>query len=159
MNIRVGTAIFVIYMGVVAAIVLGGPVLQFVDFYSMVFVVGVTAGGALLSFPMSVIRGAFGDWVGGSRNRFKPIQSSPALSAEQAQQADHVFRHIGRIAVASGLLGTVVGLVQMLQNMEDPSAIGPAMSVALLTLFYGLLLGGILFRSMATDCLARGGLT
>lgn len=36
-----------------------------------------------------------------------------------------------------GMIGTLIGLVQMLQNMSDPSSIGPAMAVALLTTFYG----------------------
>lgn len=38
---------------------------------------------------------------------------------------------------AFGMIGTLIGLVQMLQNLSDPSAIGPAMAVALLTTFYG----------------------
>jgi chemotaxis protein MotA len=38
----------------------------------------------------------------------------------------------------AGAIGTVIGLVQMLQNLSDPSAIGPAMAVSLLTMFYGM---------------------
>ena len=41
---------------------------------------------------------------------------------------------------AWGMLGTLVGLVLLLQNLDDPSAIGPAMAVALITTFYGSLL-------------------
>ncbi len=41
------------------------------------------------------------------------------------------------IAPAMGMIGTLIGLVAMLLNMSDPSAIGPAMSVALITTFYG----------------------
>jgi chemotaxis protein MotA len=48
-------------------------------------------------------------------------------------------------APALGLIGTLIGLVQMLQNMSDPSTIGPAMAVALLTTFYGALLANLLF--------------
>ena len=39
-----------------------------------------------------------------------------------------------------GMIGTLIGLVQMLQSLSDPSAIGPAMAVALLTTFYGAVL-------------------
>ncbi|MDQ6956175.1 MAG: MotA/TolQ/ExbB proton channel family protein, partial [Mariprofundaceae bacterium] len=46
-------------------------------------------------------------------------------------------------------IGTLVGLVLMLSNMEDPSSIGPSMSVALLTTFYGALLANILFLPWA----------
>ncbi|MGL4722444.1 MAG: motility protein A [Desulfovibrionaceae bacterium] len=48
-------------------------------------------------------------------------------------------------APAMGMVGTVIGLVQMLQNMSDPSNIGPAMAVALLTTFYGALLANLIF--------------
>jgi chemotaxis protein MotA len=55
----------------------------------------------------------------------------------------------GTTAPAMGLVGTLIGLVQMLQNMADPSAIGPAMAVALLTTFYGALLANIIFNPLA----------
>jgi len=47
------------------------------------------------------------------------------------------------------MIGTLVGLVLMLQNMSDPSSIGPSMSIALLTTFYGALMANILFLPMA----------
>jgi chemotaxis protein MotA len=43
-------------------------------------------------------------------------------------------------APAFGMIGTSVGLVQMLQNLDDPAAIGPAMAIALITTFYGAVL-------------------
>lgn len=48
-------------------------------------------------------------------------------------------------APALGLIGTVIGLVQMLGNMSDPSNIGPAMAVALITTFYGAILANLVF--------------
>ena len=51
-------------------------------------------------------------------------------------------------APALGLIGTVIGLVQMLQNMSDPSAIGPSMAVALITTFYGAVLANLVFLPM-----------
>jgi chemotaxis protein MotA len=51
-------------------------------------------------------------------------------------------------APALGMIGTVIGLVQMLQNMGDPSAIGPAMAVALITTFYGAILANLVFLPM-----------
>ena len=56
---------------------------------------------------------------------------------------------MGAIAPAMGMVGTLIGLVQMLQNMSDPAAIGPAMAVALLTTFYGAVLANVLFIPMA----------
>jgi len=50
---------------------------------------------------------------------------------------------IGADGPAFGMIGTLIGLVQMLQNLSDPSAIGPAMAVALLTTFYGSVLANV----------------
>ncbi len=52
-----------------------------------------------------------------------------------------VFGNIGGSAGAMGMIGTLVGLVAMLANLSDPSAVGPAMAVALLTTLYGALIG------------------
>ncbi|PIE56942.1 MAG: motility protein A [Desulfobulbus propionicus] len=69
-------------------------------------------------------------------------------------QARHVagaeiFLSLGAISPAMGMVGTLIGLVQMLQNMNNPASIGPAMAVALLTTFYGAVLANILFNPMA----------
>ena len=48
------------------------------------------------------------------------------------------------------MIGTVIGLIQMLQTMNDPSSIGPSMAVALVTTFYGALLANVLFLPMVT---------
>ena len=58
-------------------------------------------------------------------------------SLERYEAAEKVFRGIAQTAPGLGMLGTLVGLVQMLNNMGDPSSVGPAMAVALLTTFYG----------------------
>ncbi len=60
-----------------------------------------------------------------------------------------VLRRAGEVAPAMGLIGTLVGLVQMLGNLEDPASIGPAMAVALLTTFYGAVLANMVFLPLA----------
>jgi chemotaxis protein MotA len=50
---------------------------------------------------------------------------------------------------AMGMIGTLIGLVQMLQTMDDPGAIGPAMAVALLTTFYGAVAANLVCLPMA----------
>jgi len=64
------------------------------------------------------------------------IRSRHQLGAE-------IFTTMGAFAPALGMIGTLIGLVQMLQSMDDPSTIGPAMAVALLTTFYGSVLANI----------------
>jgi chemotaxis protein MotA len=54
-----------------------------------------------------------------------------------------VFEYMGGASPALGMIGTLIGLVQMLQNMSDSSAIGPAMAVALLTTFYGSVIANV----------------
>lgn len=70
------------------------------------------------------------------------IQDRHKLGAE-------IFTTLGTFAPALGMIGTLIGLVQMLQTMEDPSSIGPAMAVALLTTFYGSLIANILCLPIA----------
>ena len=53
------------------------------------------------------------------------------------------FKAVGDVGPAMGMIGTLVGLVQMLSNMEDPKSIGPAMAVALLTTLYGAMLANM----------------
>jgi len=51
-----------------------------------------------------------------------------------------MFKSIAEAAPAMGMIGTLIGLVQMLSNMDDPKSIGPAMAVALLTTLYGAII-------------------
>ena len=65
-----------------------------------------------------------------------------------------VFTAVGGVAGAMGMIGTLVGLVAMLANLSDPSAVGPAMAVALLTTLYGALIGNLvggLFESKLSE--------
>ncbi|MFZ2619842.1 MAG: MotA/TolQ/ExbB proton channel family protein [Alphaproteobacteria bacterium] len=60
-----------------------------------------------------------------------------------------VLRRSAEIAPAMGLIGTLIGLVQMLGNLDNPAAIGPAMAVALLTTLYGAVLSNMFFLPVA----------
>ncbi len=54
-----------------------------------------------------------------------------------------IFKEWAGLAGAMGMVGTLIGLVAMLLNMADPSAIGPSMAVALLTTMYGAIIGNV----------------
>jgi len=60
-----------------------------------------------------------------------------------------LFENIGKYAPAFGMIGTLIGLVIMLKNMNDPATIGPAMAVALLTTLYGALIANLVALPMA----------
>ncbi|MFN3535263.1 MAG: motility protein A, partial [Desulfatiglandales bacterium] len=66
-----------------------------------------------------------------------------------------IFSSMGSYAPAVGMLGTIIGLVQMLMQMKDPSQIGAPMAVALLTTFYGTLLAYLLFLPIAGKLKAK----
>jgi chemotaxis protein MotA len=68
---------------------------------------------------------------------------------DRHRRGAQLFTTMGNIAPAMGLLGTVIGLIQMLRNLEDPSAIGPGMAVALVTTFYGSVLSNLVFLPIA----------
>ncbi len=60
-----------------------------------------------------------------------------------------LYKAWGAFAPAFGMIGTLIGLVMMLSQLDDPSAIGPGMSVALLTTLYGSLMANLIFLPMA----------
>ena len=71
-----------------------------------------------------------------------------AATAAQLRTAA-VLRRAAEVAPAMGLIGTLVGLVQMLGSLNNPAAIGPGMAVALLTTFYGAVLGNMILTPLA----------
>jgi chemotaxis protein MotA len=66
-----------------------------------------------------------------------------------------VFKKMATFAPAFGMLGTLIGLIQMLSQLDDPTKIGPAMAVALLTTFYGSLLATVVFLPIAGKLKSR----
>ena len=68
---------------------------------------------------------------------------------ERHDTGKNIFKSLGGSAPAFGMIGTLIGLIQMMASMSDPSQIGPAMAVALLTTFYGALLANLVFLPIA----------
>lgn len=77
------------------------------------------------------------------------MKTDTSMMAQRHINSVLVLKKASEIAPAMGLIGTLIGLVQMLGNLEDPSAIGPAMAVALLTTMYGAVLANMVFMPMA----------
>ena len=76
---------------------------------------------------------------GGADARETVVTLSYARLA-QVKSAEEVFRFLARTTPAVGLMGTIVGLVNMLMNLKNFEQLGPAMAVAQLATFYGLIL-------------------
>ena len=60
------------------------------------------------------------------------------------------YESLAAYAPSWGMIGTMIGLILMLQELDDPSAIGPAMAIALITTFYGCILANFLFNPIAS---------
>jgi chemotaxis protein MotA len=188
---------------VMGAIVMGGSGAWFIDYHSMMIVLGGTMGATLINYPLAEVISVFRVTKNAFRHRSRnPMNLIPTmvrfakkarregiLSFESAvkEMDDHflargmqmaidgleseaieevltteilwleerhrlgaeIFSTMGTYAPAVGMLGTIIGLVQMLMQMQDPSAIGAPMAVALLTTFYGTFLANLLFLPIA----------
>ncbi|WP_243546800.1 motility protein A [Pseudodesulfovibrio tunisiensis] len=71
------------------------------------------------------------------------------------QVGQDVFKRLAALAPSFGMMGTLIGLVQMLSQLDDPKSIGPAMAVALLTTFYGSAMATLIFIPIAAKLKAR----
>lgn len=87
---------------------------------------------------------------GSSQEVVKAVMSKDMMQTiDRHSWGEKVFRATGDVAPAMGMIGTLIGLVQMLSNMSDPKAIGPAMAVALLTTLYGAALANMIALPIA----------
>lgn len=77
------------------------------------------------------------------------------LTINRHMTGQNVFKGIGDSAPAFGMIGTLIGLVQMLASMDDPASIGPSMAVALLTTLYGALVANLVCLPMADKLALR----
>ncbi len=79
----------------------------------------------------------------------KILTKEISLSIERNEIGLSIFKAIGDVAPAMGMIGTLIGLVQMMSNMSDPKSIGPAMAVALLTTLYGAVIANVIALPIA----------
>lgn len=77
------------------------------------------------------------------------------LTVQRHETGQAIFKSLGDVAPAMGMIGTLIGLVQMLANMSDPKAIGPAMAVALLTTLYGAVIANVFALPLADKLALR----
>lgn len=79
----------------------------------------------------------------------RTLRREIAAMVERQRSTVGILRRAAEVAPAMGLIGTLIGLVQMLGHLDDPDEIGPAMAIALLTTLYGALLAHALFTPLA----------
>ncbi len=186
-----------------AAILMGGGLMWFINYPSIMIVFGGTIGVTLINFPLGSVLGVMGVLKNAVFTKetssteiikklveFSRVARREGILALQSltKQVDdeflvkginlaidglepqiigdimdieieqlesrhklgaEIFTAMGTYAPAMGMMGTLIGLVQMLQQMDDPSSIGPAMAVALLTTFYGVVLANLICNPVA----------
>ena len=79
-----------------------------------------------------------------------------SLAMTRHEWGQRIFLAMADVGPAMGMIGTLIGLVQMLANMDDPKSIGPAMAIALLTTLYGSLLANVICMPIADKLKLRG---
>lgn len=85
----------------------------------------------------------------------KVLEQDMEQNIERHVIGQKIFKAVGDVAPAMGMIGTLIGLVQMLAKMDDPKAIGPAMAVALLTTLYGAMIAHMWALPIADKLAAR----
>lgn len=83
------------------------------------------------------------------------LEKDIQLMIQRHTIGQRIFKGMGQSAPAFGMIGTLIGLVQMLAQMEDPSSIGPAMAVALLTTLYGAVIANLICLPLADKLALR----
>ncbi len=77
------------------------------------------------------------------------LETELSYTMERHKKGAQILNALGASAPAFGMIGTLMGLVQMLSNLDDPSKIGGGMAVALITTFYGSVLANLIFLPLA----------
>ena len=77
------------------------------------------------------------------------METDIGATTKRHKQGQTVIENVGGAAPAFGMIGTLIGLVQMLSNMSDPQSIGPAMAVCILTTLYGAIVQNLIANPLA----------
>ena len=77
------------------------------------------------------------------------LETELSFLEERHRSGAGMFDTMGALSPAFGMIGTLIGLIQMLRNLDSPEAIGPGMAVALVTTLYGTLLANLFFLPIA----------
>jgi len=83
------------------------------------------------------------------------LETELVFVRERHSSGQAILLQMSSFSPAYGMIGTLVGLINMLKRLNDPSSLGPSMAVALVTTFYGVILANLLFTPMAKKLAAQ----
>jgi chemotaxis protein MotA len=158
---------------IMTAILMGGDMDIFINAPGLMIVCAGTITVVLMKYPISVAAHAMKAAAKAFLNEFlnrgvqlvvdgndadfvrKMMNTDINQTIERHEEGQSIFKAIGDVAPAMGMIGTLIGLVQMMANMDDPKALGPAMAVALLTTLYGAVLANVFALPIADKLALR----
>ena len=120
------------------------PLDHIIDLPSLLVVLMLTISATICSTPFDVLH-----------NGFQVLHNPQAKSDQQLVAGYVLFSRMGNTAITAGLIGSLIGLIMMLRNLDDPSTIGPAMAVAMTTSLYGVIIGELGCHSTAASLAIR----
>lgn len=135
MHSAIGVGVVALF---IVSVAMAMPLHIFIDVPSFILIVGVVIGGLWITYRPGQMCRAIA--IGALR--------SPPRDLDEVIQTQGVLRRGRQLCWATGILGTLIGVIQMLADPSDWSAIGAGMAVALLTTLYGAFAGELLFGSM-----------
>jgi len=77
------------------------------------------------------------------------METELTYQIERHKRGQGIFLSLGTYAPAFGMIGTLMGLIAMLKTLDNPDNIGPGMSIALITTFYGVVLANLVFLPLS----------
>ncbi len=77
------------------------------------------------------------------------LETELSFLEQRHSSGKSIFDMMGTQAPAFGMIGTLIGLISMLKQLDDPKSVGPAMAVALITTFYGSVFANLIFIPIA----------
>ena len=122
----------------------GGAVSAFIDVPSALITIGGGLLLSLISFSIGDLFGAVGAGFGSSN-----------LGREEGASAARALKVLGSSFVGIGVIGTVVGLINMGHNLDDPSDAWAGVATALITTFYGLILQYAVITPLRRSVISR----
>ena len=111
-------SLLIIVFAIVAAIFVGGDIRAFIDIPSLLVVIGPVIASISAKHGLEGFKELF----------------------REGENQSKILHTMGVTAILAGAIGTMIGLVIILGNLSDKSALGPALAISLLTLLYGLLI-------------------
>ena len=83
------------------------------------------------------------------------LETELVFVRERHSSGQAILLQMSSYSPAFGMIGTLIGLINMLKKLDDPSSLGPSMAVALVTTFYGVILANLLFTPLAKKLAAQ----